>query len=59
MDMPKVFVSRIIPEKGLEMITELAEVEVWEGEVQPPYEVLLEKVVGVDGLVCLLTDISF
>ena len=56
MDMPKVFVSRIIPEKGLEMITELAEVEVWEGEVQPPYEVLLEKVVGVDGLVCLLTD---
>lgn len=52
----KVFVTRIIPEEGLEMIQRAAEAEVWEGELPPPYEVLLEKVRGVDGLVTLLTD---
>ena len=51
MDMPKVFVSRIIPDKGLDMINEVAEAEVWQDEMPPPYEVLLEKVSGVDGLV--------
>ena len=56
MDMPKVFVSRIIPDKGLDMINEVAEAEVWQDEMPPSYEVLLEKVSGVDGLVCLLTD---
>ena len=56
MNMPKVFVSRIIPDKGLDMINEVAEAEVWQDEMPPSYEVLLEKVSGVDGLVCLLTD---
>ncbi len=53
---PKVFVSRIIPNAGLDGIRQVAEAEVWEDELPPPYEVLLEKVRGVDGLVCLLTD---
>lgn len=56
MPKPKVFVSRVIPEQGLERIHELAEAEVWPQEVPPSYEVLLEKVEGIDGLVCLLTD---
>jgi glyoxylate reductase len=56
MSKPKVFVSRIIPDKGLEMIHKIAEAEVWQDELPPPYEVLLEKVKGLDGLVCLLTD---
>lgn len=56
MPKPKVFVSRVLPEKGLERITAMADAEVWPGELPPPYEVLCEKVVGVDGLVCLLTD---
>lgn len=38
------------------MIREAAEAEIWPGEIPPPYEVLLEKVRGLDGLVCLLTD---
>lgn len=53
---PKVFVTRIIPEQGLEMVREVAEAEVWPAELPPPYEVLLEKVKGLDGLLCLLTD---
>jgi|DewCreStandDraft_1066081.scaffolds.fasta_scaffold01704_9 glyoxylate reductase len=53
---PKVFVTREIPEPGLSMVREACEAEVWPGELPPPYEVLLEKVRDIDGLLCLLTD---
>ncbi len=56
MPKPQVYVTRAIPEAGLEKIRATSEAEVWEGNSPPPYEVLLEKVVGLDGLVCLLTD---
>ena len=56
MSKPSVFVTRMIPEAGLERIRAVADAEVWEGEEPPPHEVLLEKVAGLDGLVCLLTD---
>lgn len=56
MPKPSVFVSRIIPDKGLEIIHDVADAEIWPGEIPPPYEKLLEKVRGLDGLVCLLTD---
>ncbi len=56
MTKPKVFVTRIIPEKGLEMMQEFADIEVWQDELPPPYEVLLAKVKGMDGIVTLLTD---
>ncbi len=54
--MAKVFVTRRLPEVALDMVREVAEMELWEGELPPPYEVLLEKVKGIDGLLCLLTD---
>jgi glyoxylate reductase len=54
--LPKVFLTRILPDIGMKMIHELAEVEVWPERLPPPYEVLLEKVKGKDGLVCMLTD---
>ncbi len=54
--MPQVFVSRLIPQEGLAMIRDAAEMEVWQDELPPPREVLLEKVRNVDGLVSLLTD---
>ncbi|MFQ5922734.1 MAG: 2-hydroxyacid dehydrogenase [Anaerolineales bacterium] len=53
---PHVYVTRVIPDAGLERIRSVTDAEVWEGEQPPPYEMLLEKVVGLDGLVCLLTD---
>jgi glyoxylate reductase len=49
-------VTRLIPDAGLAKIRQIADAEVWEGEEPPPDEVLLEKVRGIDGLVCLLTD---
>jgi lactate dehydrogenase-like 2-hydroxyacid dehydrogenase len=53
---PKVFVTRIIPEGGLELVRQACDAEIWSDELPPSREVLLEKVQGVDGLLSLLTD---
>lgn len=54
--MPKVFVTRQIPEKGLNMVKEFAKTEVWEGELPPPRDVILDKIKHLDGILSLLTD---
>ena len=56
MTKPKVFVTRMIREIGLEMVKEFAEADIWTDELPPSREVLLERVRGVEGLLCLLTD---
>jgi glyoxylate reductase len=53
---PKVFISRRIPDAGLEPIKEKCDAEVWSDPLPPPYAVLRQKVAGCDGLVALLTD---
>ena len=55
-DGPRVFVTRRIPDAGLEAVRAVAEVDLWDDELPPPREVLLERVRGVDGLLSLLTD---
>src|SRR3989304_5901639 len=52
----KVFVTRAIAEKALAMVRQAAETEVWPEDRAIPREVLLEKVRGMAGLLCLLTD---
>ena len=56
MSKPKVFVSRIIAEKALQKLSTAADIEVWQDELPPPYEVLTEKVRDGEGLLSLLTD---
>jgi glyoxylate reductase len=56
MTRPSVYVTRIIPEEGLKKIQEATEAEIWPEETPPPYELLLDKVREIDGLLCLLTD---
>ena len=56
MTKPRVFVTRIIPEKGLKIVKDFCDAEVWEGDLPPSREVLLQKVVGVEGILSLLTD---
>jgi len=56
MSKPKVFVTRIIPEKGFEIIRDFCEVDLWQSELPPTRAELLQHVQGVDGLLCLLTD---
>jgi glyoxylate reductase len=55
MSQPKIFITRRLP-TNLEQLQQVASVEVWTERQPPPYEVLLEKVKGIDGLLCLLTD---
>ena len=56
MTIPRVFVTRILPEKGMQLIHQVCEAEVWPDELPPPYEILLEKARGAACLVSLLTD---
>ena len=56
MSKPKVFVTRVIPEKGLGIIREYCEVDVWQNELPPTRDELLQRVRGIDGLLSLLTD---
>lgn len=53
---PKVFVSRVIPKEGLDLVRAEFETELWEDELPPPREVLLEKIKDKVGLLSLLTD---
>ncbi len=56
MPKPRIFITRKIPQAGLEKLAPQVEMEIWPGELPPPYATLLEKVRGIDGLLCLLTD---
>lgn len=53
---PKVFVTRRVPEDGINLLQESCEVEVWEDELPVPRDVLLRKVADIEGLYCLLTE---
>ena len=53
---PRVLVTRIIPDAGLDLVREATDVDLWEDELPPPRDELLRRVAGVDGILSLLTD---
>ena len=53
---PRVFVTRRIPEEGLRLVREQAELLLWDDDLPPPRDALLEGAAEADGLLCLLTD---
>jgi lactate dehydrogenase-like 2-hydroxyacid dehydrogenase len=53
---PRVFVTRIIPDEGLDKVRAACEVDLWADELPPPRDELLRRVAGIDGLLSLLTD---
>lgn len=53
---PKVFVSRIIPDAGLDRVRVACEADIWPEDMPPAYDILCEQVRGVDGLLCTLND---
>lgn len=53
---PRVFITRELPASVLARIAEIAEIDVWPGELPPPRQDLLQRTAGADGLLCLLTD---
>lgn len=56
MQKPKVFVTRRIPEKGLSLVRDFCDAEIWPEELPPSREALLRGLDHVDGLLSLLTD---
>jgi len=55
-DRPRILVTRRIPDAGLSAVRDAADVDLWDEELPPPREALLERVRGIDGLLSLLTD---
>lgn len=53
---PSVFVTRSIPEPALERLAAACEVDLWQDEMPPPYETLIARASGKDGILCMLTD---
>jgi lactate dehydrogenase-like 2-hydroxyacid dehydrogenase len=56
MTKPRVLVTRVIPDAGLDMVRDACKVDLWTDELPPPRDELLRRVAGVDGLLSLLTD---
>jgi glyoxylate reductase len=52
----KVYVTRELPERGLKIIKEHFDAEVWPEYAPPPKKVIIEKARNVDALVTLLSD---
>jgi glyoxylate reductase len=53
---PRVYLTRRLPGRGVEDLTQRAEVEVWPGASSPDPEALRAAASAADGLLCLLTD---
>jgi lactate dehydrogenase-like 2-hydroxyacid dehydrogenase len=53
---PRVFVSRIIPDAGLDRIKAACDADIWTEVMPPPYETLMQRVQGVDGILSTLND---
>jgi len=56
MSKPKVYVTREIPERGLKIIKERFDAEVWPEYAPPPKDVIIQKARDVDALASLLSD---
>src|SRR4051812_7232454 len=53
---PRVFVTRILPDAGLNLIRAHCDAEIWSAALPPPYDLLRGKIADCEGLVSLLTD---
>src|SRR5689334_11569217 len=56
MSKPRVFVTRHIPEKGLERLRAVCDLHIYDNELPPPRDVLLREVADCDGILSLLTE---
>ena len=56
MSKPRVFVTRHIPEKGLELIGDFCDMALWPHALPPSRAELLQHIRGIEGLLCLLTE---
>jgi glyoxylate reductase len=55
-DLPRVYVTRRLPQPALDLLFRHVRTTVWPGELPPPRAVLLKEVAGADGLLALPAD---
>jgi glyoxylate reductase len=53
---PQVYITRHIAPSALERIAAVCHVELWDGEMPPPYGILSDRVRGVQGILTMITD---
>jgi len=53
---PKVYVTRLLPKPAMDKVLSFCDAKVWDGELPPPRDVLLQNVGDIEGLLSLLTD---
>ena len=53
---PKVLVTRLVPEAGLNIVRENCDADVWESDMPIPRDELLRRVGDIEGLYSLLTE---
>ncbi len=56
MSKPKIFVSRRIPDAGMDLLFQECDVDLWDQELPPNREELLRHIEGVDGILSFLSD---
>lgn len=52
----RIFITRKIPDAGIELLSQHAECDVWPGEMPPTRDQLLERGQGCSGLLTMLSD---
>ncbi len=56
MSVLKIFVTRQNNPQVLSELAKIADIDIWSEPYPPPYQVLQERITGVDGILTLLTD---
>lgn len=56
MSSKKVFVTRQLPPATLDRLASYCQLEVWQDFLPPAYDIIHQKIMQLDGLLCLLTD---
>jgi glyoxylate reductase len=55
-DLPRVYVTRRLPQPALDLLSRHVQAVIWPGELPPPHAVLMKELVEADGLLTLPTD---
>jgi len=53
---PKVYVTRHLPEEAWSELIAACDVQSWDEEFPPPYDLIAQQIEDKEGLICLLTD---
>jgi len=53
---PKVYVTRLLPKPAMDRINSYCDAKIWDGELPPPRDTIIDNLASAEGLLCLLTD---